>query len=162
MNKQLSLFDINVLESGDFKLKKRNIQVKSSDIKLIDEETGEKATVRAFVEKHEIEDKTEFLKLFAQGYAFLFDVTQMSSIHLLASIMKIAQQNKDTNIFALSYELAVDNGFKQSQAQYSRAKKELENKSAIIKMGKYYYKYNASMFFNGDRMALIKEFVLKK
>jgi len=161
MNNQLSLFDINILESGDFKSKKRHVQVKSSDIKLINEDTGEKATVRAFVEKHEVEDKTEFLKLFAQGYALLFDVTQMSSIHLLASIMKIAQQNKDTNIFALSYELAVDNGFKQSQAQYSRAKKELESKAVIVKMGKYYYKYNAAMFFNGDRVALIKEFILR-
>ncbi len=155
--KQLSLFDIQLL-SEPIEAKNKTVRISAKDLCYTDTKTGEKVKdVMSFIHKTELIDKSEFLKIYAKGYAFLFNVELLASIELLAVIMKIAQSTKDTNIFPLSFELAQQNGFKKKIAQYSRAKKELEQKQVILKIDKYHHKYNPTMFFNGNRIAIVQE-----
>lgn len=161
MIKQLSLFDIDLV-NDDFIITDKTVRIASKDLSFTNDATGEKVkNIAAFGKTEVIKDNAEFLKLYAKGYAFLFDVELIASIELLATIMKISQSNKDTNVFPLSYELAKEYGFKKQIAQYSRAKKELINKNVIERIDKYNHRYNPTMFFNGSRVALFREVILK-
>jgi len=118
--------------------------------------------VKSFVTSSKLKDKQEFLKLYSSGVKALFDLSKAAQ-QVIQVVLQVAQEkeNKDCCQITLNFNYAKTLGFAQSSSTFSRGINELIEKDILNEISHPIYNYNLNLFFNGDRVAFIQEFILK-
>ena len=139
-------------------MKERTVKVGSAR-ELVDLNTGEVSNLNAIYQK-KIVDSERFAKVYLDGVSKTFDLGTAAR-KVFSAILKVCEKDVDSiylNFMVVS-ELEQDNGG-LSKATFMRGMRELIEKDFIAE-SVYPSKYwiNAHLFFNGDRVRFITEYV---
>lgn len=129
---------------------------------IVDPNTGE-GTPAGFYFRKEVE-KNEFVKIYAEGAAALMDLkTAGTKVFQLVYGQLFGKAGKDKTEIVLNYELLNDKEQKfLSRRTFERGITELIKAGFIAEsiVASYYY-INPAFLYNGNRLALVNEYVLK-
>lgn len=136
--------------------KERTIKVGSAR-ELVDRETGEISNVNAIYQK-KIVDSERFAKVYLDGVTKTFDLSSPAR-KVFSAILKVCEKDVDSIYLNFMVVTEVEDG-EISKATFMRGMRELIEKGFIAE-SIYEHKYwiNAHLFFNGDRVRFITEYV---
>lgn len=142
-------------------INKRNKNIKlanSNDWSLINTETGEEK-ITFLTTKQEV-DKEEFIKIYRNKIQFFFGLS-VSAIKLFGYIVENVGINSDIIILNIK-DVMKYTGYKTRNTIYKSVIELLSNEilAKTCKSGVFYI--NPTIFFNGNRLVLIKEYNSKK
>jgi len=138
---------------------KRTIIAGSTNKILMDSTTGETEGI-TLMHKYKEVDKTTFVKLFVDEVSALFDLTK-AGLKTFGYILSCLEPNKDTIYIYLPglMEFAKWNSTKQV---YRGLGELIANKIIAPSVMPNIWFINPNIVFNGDRIAFVKEYRLKK
>lgn len=129
---------------------------------LVNTATGESHGDMAVVGVQKVVDKEEFVKLFGAGIVEIFDLTKPGK-DLFKTILHayIDAKHAPDQIYINHAVLKEDLGYKKSRATFSSAMAELLQKEflAPIENRENMYWVNPNLFYKGDRMRIVQEYV---
>jgi hypothetical protein len=129
---------------------------------IVNSDTSE-ATPAGFYFRKEVE-KNEFVKIYAEGAAALMDLkTAGTKVFQLVYGQLFGKSGKDKTEIVLNYELLNEKEQKiLSRRTFERGITELIKAGFIAEsvVASYYY-INPAFLYNGNRLALVNEYVLK-
>lgn len=125
-------------------------------------EVNGKETKGVFVYKEsKLVDTEEFIKIYSESIDKIF-VLSSAGQKVLRSLLKEIFRVKDVNRIPFDYNiLTSEMGLQCSYNTYRKGVLELEQNNFIKKVSSSIWEYNAAMFFNGNRITLVKEYKLK-
>lgn len=158
--------DVNpLLEPREITLKRRRVRTGSTR-DLVDPSTGEISGVSA-VYTIEEKDDAEFVKIFADGVKAAFGLTQTGA-RVFQAVLDAYQRAAIKGGYAEAVELFWFNDglcgrdIGMSEDTYKRGLRELLDKEFLAPRLSSSFWVNPSLFFKGDRVRFIKEYVRKR
>ena len=145
-------------------LRKATVRAGRSD-NLVNQQTGEieaVSTIYRVVEK----DDAEFVKVFAAGVAASYDLTKTAQ-RVFTAVLKVYEETPMRGGYVDFLDLYWFDGglcgqdINMSEKTFQRGIKELLAKSFLAPRLHNSYWVNPSLFFKGDRVRFIREFVRK-
>lgn len=125
---------------------------------FIDGESGETVASSVFAKKIEI-DKAQFAKIYVNSLASWFELSK-TGIRVFAYIVSTLKPDSDT--FILDYESCKEyTGYKSKSSIACGIKELIENKFIARGQNQYIYFINPTIFFNGNRITFLQQYVLK-
>lgn len=154
-----------LVEVQEFRTKRRFVKTGRSE-ELINPITGQISGIAAI---HQVEerDDAEFVKVFAQGVAASYDLGRTAQ-KVFQLILDQYQRTPMSRGYADSIELYWFNGgiegrdVGMSERTFQRGLRELLDKKFIHPKTSSSYWTNPALFFKGDRVLFIKEYVRKR
>ena len=144
------LYDIQV------SARRRILAGKKPGSAMIDLETGELQATQVFAIQEKV-DKQTYTKLFSGMIKELFNLSQRG-VRVFGYITSIAKPNKDVVMFDMEDALDFTNYKKEQSILHGL--EELIKHDVIARTKKHYkYYINPNLFFNGNRLTLIKQYV---
>lgn len=153
-----------LVETQAIVLKKATVRAGRSD-NLVNQQTGEVeavSTIYRVVEK----DDAEFVKVFAAGVAASYDLTKTAQ-RVFTAVLKVYEETPMRGGYVDYLDLYWFDGglcgqeIGMSEKTFQRGLKELLAKSFLAPRLHNSYWVNPSLFFKGDRVRFIREFVRK-
>jgi hypothetical protein len=154
-----------LLEPREITLKRRRVRTGSAR-DLVDPATGEVSGVSA-VYTIEEKDDAEFVKIFADGVKAAFGLTQTGA-RVFQAVLDAYQRAAIKGGYAEAVELFWFNeglcgrDIGMSEQTYKRGLRELLDKEFLAPRLASSFWVNPSLFFKGDRVRFIKEYVRKR
>lgn len=139
---------------------KRITDKSGSRMMVVSSSTGEVVAPAGFWQIEEV-DRSQFVKLYINGVKAFADLTNAGA-KVFAVMYSEMQKNIGKDIVYLSFSGVDQDMFPLSSATYGRGLRELVEKkflAASMVQGRYFI--NPDFMFNGDRLALVKEFRVK-
>jgi hypothetical protein len=136
-------------------MKERTVKVGSAR-ELIDVSTGEISNVNAIYQR-KIVDSERFAKIYLDGLAKTFDMSKTAQ-RVFQSILKLCE--KDTDSLWLNFMLVSKHDPDMPESTFYRGLKELLDREFVAHSdvpNKFWI--NPHLFFNGDRVKFITEYV---
>lgn len=146
----------------DVHIKGKVVRIKE-ETHMVDVVTGEYQTSSAIVERKQV-DKTEFVKLYSEGIkqGYSLSPSANKAFQLVLKATQNAAYGSD-RIYIHFMDAVEDPDFPISQQTFHRGMKELLNKDFIAASERpNWYWINPHLFFKGDRVAFIKEYIINK
>lgn len=148
--------------SDNTKIRSKRIPDKSgTNFMITNTSTGEQTAPAGFWQYQEV-DKSQFVKLYVNGVKAFAELSSAGT-KLFALIYMAVSQSIGKDIIYFSFS-TIDQDFTPiSEATYARGMRELTAKNFIaasIHQGQFYI--NPDFVFNGDRLAFVKEYRVKK
>lgn len=136
----------------------------SSSHSLIDTTTGEVSPDMAVVGFRKVVDKEEFIKFFGAGIEEVFELPKGAK-DLFRTVLKayLEAKNQPDQLY-ISYEAMVDDHhYSRSRTTFTNSLNELCSKGflAPVERRDNLFWINPNLFYKGDRIRLVKEFVLQ-
>lgn len=136
----------------------------SSSHSLVNTTTGEMSPDMAVVGFRKVVDKEEFIKFFGAGIEEVFELPKGAK-DLFRTILKayLEAKNQPDQLY-INFESIVDDyGYSKSRTTYTNSLNELCTKGflAPVERRDNLYWINPNLFYKGDRIRLVKEFVLQ-
>lgn len=136
----------------------------SSSHSLVNTKTGEMSPDMAVVGFRKVVDKEEFIKFFGAGIEEVFELPKGAK-DLFRTILKayLEAKNQPDQLY-INFESIVDDyGYSKSRTTYTNSLNELCTKGflAPVERRDNLYWINPNLFYKGDRIRLVKEFVLQ-
>ena len=158
----ISPYENPLISSGTITLKKKRSKSELNGKTLYDCDTGEVAAVSVI---HSIEEKDDehFVKVFADGVKAAFELSR-GAAKVFQAILTIYQNQKMTGGYADSIHLYwFGDGLNgeligMSERTFNRGLKELLEKKFLAPKIPNIYWVNPTLFFKGNRVALIREY----
>lgn len=131
---------------------------------LIDAQTGEMGTYVSLVHTLAQKDEAQFVKIFSDGIKAAFELTKTAA-RVFNVVLEQYEREPMTKGYADSIYLAwFDGGLSGqnvglSEATFNRGMRELVQKGFIYPRSPSLYWVNPNLFFKGDRVIFIKEYV---
>lgn len=140
----------------------RRIIGKTQDrMMVVSGSTGEVIAPAGFWQYQEV-DKTQFVKLYINGVKAITDLSPAGT-KVFALLYAEMQKNIGKDKVYLSFCAMDKNEAGMSQATFTRGMKELIEKNFVAPtIGVGWYFINPDYMWNGDRLAFVKEYRLKK
>lgn len=136
-------------------MKERTIKVGSAR-ELVDTATGEVSNVNAIYQRKVI-DSEKFAKVYLDGVSRTFDL-KSAARKVFSVILQVC--GKDTDSIYLNFMVAEQHGSDLSKATFMRGMRELIEKGFIAEsVFPHQFWINVHLFFNGDRVKFITEYV---
>lgn len=130
-----------------------------TQLSLIDHQTGEVIGGTIGLVHRQMVDKEEFVKIYKSQIQFMFDLTTRG-IKVFSYILH-ATRISDGMILFSQKKCQEFTGY-SSKASITSALAELLSKNIIARTGEpHLYFINPAMFFNGDRIVMMRDVVLK-
>lgn len=130
---------------------------------LVDEATGESHGDMAIVASQKVVDKEEFVKFFGAGIIEVFDLTKPGK-DLFKTVLHayLDAQNQPDQIYINLAILKDEYGYSRSRATFASAMAELLTKAflAPVENRENLYWVNPHLFYKGNRIRIVNEFVL--
>lgn len=154
-----------LVDASQVKIKRRHV---STGVKtpLTDKRTGE-VTAAAIIHQLEERDDAEFVKIFAEGVAAAYDLSK-TAYRVFQLVIGQYEKVPMSGGFVDSVYLWWSNGklngeaVDMSETTFHRGLKELLSKNFLSPRMPSDYWINPNLFFKGDRVMFIKEYVRKK
>jgi len=131
---------------------------------VIDEGTGEHIghMGAVFIEEKTV-DTEQFIKLFSAGVEQLADLTA-AGYRVFKLVYSEMLENPNTDKLLIEYnDLVYSKKWEQSQRTFQRGITELLSKDIIYQsISPNVYFINVRLFYNGDRVSILKSYTLKK
>ena len=109
-------------------------------------------------------DAEHFVKLYAQGISMVADLSR-GAFKVCAAILRIYRDDEEnwTDVVHASHKVAQQNGYAHGESAWFRGIDELLRKDVIQNnsRGPGIYYVNPNMFYKGDRVALVNEYIGK-
>lgn len=160
-NKLIKLNDYTTHESNPYvkgllipKRRKTVVLATDKNYMVVDTDSGEEKT--AFIATKEVIDKEKYVKLFKEQLKIIFNLSQ-AGIRLLGYFMDSTRISEDIVIFNIEKCIAYT-GYKSKEPIYRGIKELLDNDIIARTKESNLYFINPTVFFNGDRLFLIKEY----
>jgi hypothetical protein len=153
-----------LVQPQEITLRKSTVRAGRSD-NLVNQQTGEVeaiSTIYKVVEK----DDAEFVKVFAAGVAASYDLTKTAQ-RVFTAVLKIYEETPMRGGYVDFIDLywfdggLCGQGIDMSEKTFQRGLKELLVKSFLAPRLHNSYWINPSLFFKGDRVRFIREYVRK-
>ena len=153
-----------LVQTQEIVLRKATVRAGRSD-NLVNQQTGEIeaiSTVYRVVEK----DDAEFVKVFAAGVAASYDLTKTAQ-RVFTAVLKVYEETPMRGGYVDYLDLYWFDGglcgdvIDMSEKTFQRGLKELLAKSFLAPRLHNSYWVNPSLFFKGDRVRFIREYVRK-
>lgn len=141
--------------------KRRSIKSKDGTQMMITSSDGNFAAPAGFWTTQEV-DKTQFIKLYINGVKAFAELSGAGA-QMFSLVYEELQKNPGKDVIFLSYQDINQNITKISKATFMRGIKEILQKKFLAETmvsGRYFV--NPDYIFNGDRLALVKEFRIKR
>ena len=140
----------------------RKIIGKTQDrMMVVSGSTGEVIAPAGFWQYQEV-DKTQFVKLYINGVKAIADLSPAGT-KVFALLYTEMQKNVGKDKVYLSFSAMDKDEAGMSQATFTRGMKELIEKNFVAPtVGVGWYFINPDYMWNGDRLAFVKEYRLKK
>lgn len=136
-------------------MKERTVKVGSAR-ELIDASTGEVSNVNAIYQR-KIVDSEKFAKVYLDGVSKTFELGSAAR-RVFAVILQVC--GKDIDSIYLNFMVAEQHTSELSKATFMRGMRELIEKGFIAEsVFPHQYWINVHLFFNGDRVKFITEYV---
>ncbi|SAL52652.1 replication/maintenance protein RepL [Caballeronia concitans] len=154
-----------LIEPQAIKVQRRYVRTRSSH-DLLDPKTGEISGV-ATIHIVEERDDAEFVKVFADGVKAAFGLTLTGS-RVFQAVLDVYQNTAMRGGYAESVELFWFDGkldgraLDMSEKTFQRGLKELLEKGFLYPRAPSSYWVNPALFFKGDRVAFVKEYVRRR
>lgn len=147
-----------LLNPQELQMKERTIKVGSAR-ELVDSETGEVAAVNAIFQR-KIVDSERFAKVYVDGVSKTFELGSAAR-KVFSVILKVC--TKDSDRIYLNFMAFEEHNPGMSQATFMRGMRELLEKKFIAESTMpHMFWINVHLFFNGDRVKFITEYVRSK
>jgi hypothetical protein len=154
-----------LMEPQEIKVQRRYVRTRASQ-ELMDPRTGEISGVAAI---HTIEERDDagFVKVFADGVKAAFGLT-LTGARVFQAVLEVYQGTAMKGGYAEAVELFwFGNGLNgreldMSEKTFQRGLKELLSKNFLYPRNPSSYWVNPALFFKGDRVAFVKEYVRKR
>lgn len=134
----------------------------SSRHSLVDQQTGELAGDMAVVGVQKVVDKEEFVKFFGAGIEEVFDLTKTGK-DLFRCILAayLDAKNAPDQMYINFAAIKEDFGYPRSKTSFMNGMGELLQKGffAPVEGRENLYWVNPHLFYKGDRMRIVKEYV---
>ena len=131
---------------------------------LVDQVTGEAKGEMAFVGAQRVVDREEFVKFFGSGIIEIFELTKPGK-DLFKAILNsyMEAKNQPDQIYINLATLKEECKYTKSRATFSNAMAELLQKGffAPVEHKENLYWVNPHLFYKGDRIRIVNEFVRK-
>jgi hypothetical protein len=134
---------------------KKILAGKANDTVLLDVATGELKGHNVLMIEYPI-DKTKFTKLYEDGIRVIYGLSK-TALRVFSYIAKSIQPDKDFIYFDTA-DCAKEVGFKAAISVTQGLSELIENKFIARTEKTYKYYINPNMFFNGDRLTIIKTY----
>ena len=153
-----------LVQPQEITLRKSTVRAGRSD-NLVNQQTGEVeaiSTIYKVVEK----DDAEFVKVFAAGVAASYDLTKTAQ-RVFTAVLKVYEETPMRGGYVDFIDLYWFDGglcgqaIDMSEKTFQRGLKELFAKSFLAPRLHNSYWINPSLFFKGDRVRFIREYVRK-
>lgn len=158
--------DINpLLEPDSVPLKRRYVR-SGINTELLDGSTGE-VTAVSMIHTIEQKDDAEFVKVFAQGIAAAYELTKAGQ-RVFQAVLGAYEGTPMSRGFADAVELywfgagIAGKDVGMSEPTFNRGLRELLGKRFLYPRSRTTYWVNPSLFFKGNRVMFIKEYVRKR
>lgn len=136
--------------------KNKVVKISTNVLPLVDTNTGELSEM-AFIGIREKVDKEQFVKIFKNSIQEMFSLS-IQGIRVFGYFLSATQISTDLVVF--SYKSCMEYTHYKSKNSINLGLTELMNNGFIAKSEiPNMYFLNPSIFFNGDRMMLVKEYV---
>lgn len=140
---------------------KRIIGKTQDRMMVVSGDTGEVIAPAGFWQYQEV-DKTQFVKLYINGVKAIADLSPAGT-KVFALLYTEMQKNVGKDKVYLSFSAMDKDEAGMSQATFTRGMKELIEKNFVAPtVGVGWYFINPDYMWNGDRLAFVKEYRLKK
>ena len=129
---------------------------------LINQNTGEMSGDMAVVGVQKVVDKEEFVKFFGAGIVEVFDLTKTGKDLFKAILWNYLDNKMQPDKIYINYAaLKEDYGYSKTRQTFSNGLAELLQKGflAPVENRENLYWVNPHLFYKGDRIRLIKEYV---
>lgn len=150
--------------AGKLATKRTKVLFKDGNKALIDASTGELAGQLQRVYIHDVEvDKEKFIKIYSSTIDELMNLTG-AGLKIFKLVYRIVLDNPNIDFVYLDFnELIHFKTWSWSFSTFKTGINELLKKNIIYKaVGTHKYFINIGYFFNGDRVAVIKQYRLKQ
>lgn len=138
---------------------KRTIIAGNTNKLLMDKETGEIEGITLMHRYKEV-DKTTFVKLYTTEISSLFELSK-TGLKTFGYVLNNSEINKDT-IYIFLPDLIAYAGWTSLKQAYRGLGELIANKIIAMSNRPNIWFINPNIFFNGDRIAFIKEYRLKE
>lgn len=126
---------------------------------LVDVKTGETEAI-SLLHKFKEVDKTTFVKLYVNEVSALFDLTK-AGLKAFGYVIDALKINNDS-IYINIQKMMVDCGYKTKKPIYRGLSELVSNKIIAMSKDPNVWFINPNIIFNGNRIAFIKEYEMKK
>jgi len=130
---------------------------------IIDSTTGEVSNETAIVSIRKKVDRTEFVKLFEGGISNIFELTKPARDIFKAILHLYLNQKMRAEQVYISEAGLEEVGYKRTKPTRISGMNQLINAGFLceVKGNPYQYWVNPNMFFKGDRMQILQDYVVK-
>jgi hypothetical protein len=148
------------------KIGNSTIGVAGASLDVVDRETGEIKNDGAFIGYKKKVDKEEFVKLYANGLASVFELNKSSRdvfLLFLNCLMDTNTSKGKMDVLQMTHHIAKeDYGYPKSQTTFISGINSLAKKGFIARVSNRegMFWINPSFFSKGDRLTLIKQYEL--
>lgn len=144
-----------LVKTRELIMKERTVKVGSAR-ELVDTTTGEVAAVSAIYQR-KIVDSERFAKVYLEGVTKTFELGSAAR-KVFSLILAVCEKNTDR--IYLNFMVVQEVNTEISQATFMRGMRELLKKDFIAEsVFPHQYWINVHLFFNGDRVKFITEYV---
>lgn len=147
-----------LVNTQELVMKERTVKVGAAR-ELIDSSTGEISNINAIYQR-KIVDSDKFAKVYIDGVSKTFELGSAAR-KVFSVILKVC--GKDTDSIYLNFMVAEEYSSEISKATFMRGMRELIEKGFIaesVYINQYWI--NVHLFFNGDRVKFITEYVKER
>jgi hypothetical protein len=141
------------------KVKRKNVIVGNPEHLIVGRNTGEIEGQVAFMKYIEVENE-KFIKVFVSELQALFNLSN-SSIKVFGYILSITKPNDDRIIFSMK-KCREYTGYKSNVPIFNGLASLLQNEFIARTESSNIYFINPLVFFNGDRISFVKQYVRRK
>lgn len=134
----------------------------SSKHSLVNQQTGEVAADMAVIAVQKVVDREEFIKFFGAGIMEVFELTKPAKDVFRATLRVYLEQKNQPDQLYINFELVSRNfGFDKSRPSFTNGMNELCVKGflAPIELMENLYWVNPNLFYKGDRIRIVNEYV---
>jgi Firmicute plasmid replication protein (RepL) len=139
----------------------KRVSTKGDQMMVVSQNTGEIIAPAGFWQAQEV-DKTQFVKLYINGVKAFAELSG-SGTKMFSFLYTRIQENIGKDVIYLNFQDVDQLITPLSKATFMRGMKELLDKDFIAEtmvVGRYFL--NPDFMWNGDRLAFVKEYRLKK
>lgn len=145
--------------------KKKIFADSNKSLIITDKSTGEQTPAHAgatFIEETTV-DTEQFIKLYSVGVKLLADLST-SGYKIFQLVYQLMLENPNKDKLVIEYNDLKNSGkYSQSQKTFIAGINELLSKEIIFQTtSPYMYFINVQLFFNGDRINIVKSYKLRK
>lgn len=156
----------SVPEEGLQQVKMRPVKIPGSEtgVEFVDGATGELvgSGIRHFLKFEEV-DASRFVKLFLDGMKQAGGLSPRSGMKVFEIVYRLLQETPNTDKVALSWRLAVDMGYDVPERTFRHGLRQLLEREFLYEsLVEGVYFVNITYMFNGDRLAFVNGYAMRK